>query len=98
LGANGERAVAVTNGTTIPHGVSAVLVNLTAINPSAKSFMAIFKDGIAWPGHSNINYSAGVTISNNATSAVSAATPGNVKVRNGASTCDFAIDVFGYYL
>jgi hypothetical protein len=98
LGTNGEFDVTVTNGTTIPHGVSAVLVNLTAVNPTAKSFMAIFKDGITWPGHSNLNYSAGATISNNATSAVSAATPGKVTVRNGASTSHFIVDVFGYYL
>jgi hypothetical protein len=98
LSPNTERDVPVTNGTTIPHGVSAVLVNLTAVNPNAKSFMAIFQDGIAWPGHSNLNYSAGATISNNATSAVSVATPGKVTVRNGASTSHFIVDVFGYYV
>ena len=95
LGTNGTRDVTVTNGTTIPDGVSAVLVNLTAINPSAKSFMSIYKQGIAFPGTSNINYSAGATISNNATCAVSATN--KVTVRNGASTCDFALDVFAYY-
>jgi hypothetical protein len=97
LGANQERVVPVTNGTTIPTGISAVLVNLTAVNPSAKSYMAIFQDGITWPGHSNLNYAAGATISNNATSAVSAASPGKVKVRNGASTSHFIVDVFAYY-
>ena len=93
-----ERAVNVTNGTTIPHGVSAVLTNLAVTPPSADGFLAMFKDGTTWPGTSNLNYSGGVFASNNATSAVSATTPGKVRIRCGGGTAHFVVDVFGYYL
>ena len=83
---------------TIPTGISAVLTNLACNNPSAAGFLAMFQDGTSWPGTSNLNFFAHQTTSNNATSAVSAATPGKVTVRCGGATTNFVVDVFGYYL
>ena len=87
----------VTNGSTIPHNASAVLTNLAVVSPSAAGFLAMFKDGTTWSGTSNLNFFAGQTASNNATSAVLNGATGTVKVRMGGATAHFVIDVFGYY-
>jgi hypothetical protein len=96
-----ERSVAVTNGTTIPHNVSAVLTNLAVTPAGSSGFLAMFKDGTTWPGTSNVNFPAGQFASNNATSAVklgaTASDPATVKIRIGGATAHFVIDVFGYY-
>jgi hypothetical protein len=99
LGNTQERSVIVTNGTTIPHSASAVLTNLAVTPSGADGFLAMFKDGTTWPGTSNLNYSAGVFASNNATSAVAlSGGDGKVRVRCGGGAVHFVIDVFGYYL
>ena len=72
-----------------------MLTNLAANNPSGTGFLAMYKQGTAWPGTSNLNYRAGVTISNNATSAISAAN--QVTVRCGGAATNVVVDVFGYY-
>ena len=91
----------VTNGTTIPHTVSAVLTNLAVTPAGADGFLAMFKDGTMWPGTSNLNFTAGQFASNNATSAVKTdatpTLPGRVRIRCGGASVHFVIDVFGYY-
>ena len=90
-----ERVVPVTNGTTIPHTASAVLVNLACNTPAAAGFLAMWQSGV-WPGHSNLNFAAGGASSNNATSAVVAGTPSTVKIR-ASTTTHVVVDVLGYY-
>jgi hypothetical protein len=97
LASDQERSVAVTNGTTIPHSATAVLTNLAVTPSSANGFLAMFKDGTGYPGHSNLNYTAGQFASNNATSAVSLASPAKVTIRCGGGSVHFVIDVLGYY-
>jgi len=100
LGNGVTRNVTVTGtfgASTIPTGISAVLCNLTCANPVGAGYLAMFEAGKTWSGTSNINYNNGQNISNNVTSAVSAASPGQVAVLNGGLSTDFIIDVFGYY-
>ena len=99
LGNGQERSVTVTNGSSIPHGASAVLTNLAVTPSGAEGFLAMFKDGTTWPGTSNLNYPAGQFASNNATSAVLfTGGVGKVKIHCGGGAVHFVIDVFGYYL
>ena len=98
LGNLQERSVTVTNGTTIPHSASAVLTNLAVTPSGADGFLAMFKHGTTWPMTSNLNYSAGVFASNNATSAVALDLgTGKVRIHCGGGAVHFVIDVFGYY-
>ena len=99
LGNGQERSVGVTNGTTIPHTVSAVLTNLACNNPSAAGFLAMFKSGTTWPGTSNLNFQAHQNISNSVTSTVTSVETDylTVNVRAGGAASNVVIDVFGWY-
>jgi len=98
LGNNAQRDVTVIGtfgSSVIPSGISSVLCNLTAAEPTGAGFLAMFEQNTTWSGTSNLNFNPGQDISNNATSAVS--TSGKVTVRNGGPATNFIIDVFGYY-
>jgi hypothetical protein len=85
------------NGTGVPDGATAALVNLTVTNTSAAGFLALFKGGIAWPGTSSINWDhAGQSIANLAVVALDASAGLAAYCALGAA-CDFIIDVIGYY-
>jgi hypothetical protein len=85
------------NSTGVPAGATAVLVNLTVANTSVAGFLALFKGGIAWPGTSSINWDhAGQAIANLAVVALDPTAKIAAYCTAGAS-CDFIIDVIGYY-
>jgi len=55
--ANGAvRVIDTTFGGAVPAGASAALVNLTVTNTSPAGFLALFANGISWPGNSSINW------------------------------------------
>jgi hypothetical protein len=100
LGAGQTRTVTVTgkfgSSPAIPTGVSAILCNLTCASPSGAGFLAMFQAGTSWSGTSNVNFNNGQDISNNATTAISPGSPGQVAVLCGAGATNFVVDVFGY--
>lgn len=51
----------------LPQNVSAVVANVTAVNPSAKGFLTAFPTGQAPPTASNVNFGPGQTIPNRVT-------------------------------
>lgn len=60
-------------------------------NAQAQGYLAVFSAVATYAGTSNINYFAGRTIANNATSAVDSSA--KINVRFGGGTTDFVIDV-----
>ncbi|HKN97067.1 MAG TPA: right-handed parallel beta-helix repeat-containing protein, partial [Pseudonocardiaceae bacterium] len=87
--------LAGTNG--IPAtGVRAVVLNVTAIDPSATSFLTVYADGTTRPDTPSINYVPGQTVTNLVTVPVGA--NGNVDFFNDLGTVDVTADVQGYYL
>jgi len=86
------------NGSGVPaSGVTGVMVSLTITNTSAVpgSFLAIFKNGIAFPGTSSINwFGANQTLAVTTVTAVDSAS--KVALFASSST-DLIIDVLGYY-
>jgi len=101
---SGERAVNVTtvgpglpgagSASGVPAGAVAVLANLTATNTVLVGWLAMWANGLPWPGHSNLNWStSGTNIANQCTSNLAG---GSVKVKS-AGKADFIVDVFGYY-
>lgn len=94
----GGRSVAlqVTGRTGVPStGVGAVLLNVTVTKPRAGGFVTVFPTGGTTPTASNVNFSAGQTISGFVIAKVG--TGGKVSLYTKA-TADLVVDVSGYFL
>jgi len=90
-----ERVIDARHGNAYPPGAIAVLMNLTATATNNGGWLAAFRNGIAFPGTSTLNWSATDTnIANSATVALDNADRFRVRC---AGSCDFAVDVVGYY-
>jgi hypothetical protein len=91
---NEERVIDL-SGTLIASGRAAV-VNVTATETGGPGFLALFADGIAYPGNSSVNFTTGgQTIAN---SAIVTMTAGKIKVRCGPAPTHVIIDVVGTLL
>ena len=77
-----------------PSGVTAVVVNVTAVAPSLNTYLSVFPDGVANPGTSNLNPSAGTALANLVEVGVS--TAGKIDVYNAAGTVNVVLDIEGY--
>ena len=77
-------------------GVVAVAVNVTAVNPTAESFVTAWPAGENRPLASNLNLAGGVTRPNMVIVKIGAG--GKVSLYNDAGTVDLLADVAGYYL
>ncbi len=75
-------------------GVTAVVVNVTAVAPSLNTYLSIFPDGVANPGTSNLNPSAGTALANLVEVGVS--TAGKIDVYNAVGTVNVVLDIEGY--
>lgn len=81
----------------VPIGASAVVLNLTASQPSAGGFITAYPTGANRPDVSNLNFVAGQTVPNLAV--VPLGTGGQVDLFNGSSgTVQLLADVFGYFV
>lgn len=95
LGALGTINVQIT-GTQVPHGATAVVVNLTGINDSTTpTYLAAFPTGEAVPTISNINLSSGQVDANLAI--VQLSSTGQITIFNSAGRADAVVDVQGYF-
>ncbi|MFE5764221.1 hypothetical protein ACFQ7H_22015, partial [Streptomyces sp. NPDC056492] len=77
-------------------GVTAVVLNVTATNPTMDSHVIAYPHGSARPTASNLNFTAGQTISNQVTVPVGA--DGTVDLYNNAGSADLIADISGYYV
>ncbi|GAB3070217.1 trypsin-like serine protease [Micromonospora schwarzwaldensis] len=76
-------------------GVSAVLVDVTAVSPTANTFLTMFPQGSARPATSSLNASIGEVIST--TQIVRPGPDGRVAVHNRAGTVHIVVEVHGYF-
>jgi hypothetical protein len=78
-------------------GVSAVVVNITAVTPSRSGYLTAYPTGGAVPNTSNVNFSAGEVVPNLAFVKLSA--NGSFTVMNSSTgTTEVVVDVAGYVL
>ncbi|MFZ3472300.1 N-acetylmuramoyl-L-alanine amidase [Streptomyces sp. 4.24] len=85
--------VAGTNG--IPaEGVTAVVLNVTATNPTAASYVSVFPSGTTRSSASNLNFTPGKTIPN---LVVVPVVDGKVSFYNNDGTVDLIADITGYF-
>ncbi|MER8042085.1 hypothetical protein [Streptomyces sp. NPDC094032] len=76
-------------------GVTAVVLNVTAVAPSAAGFVSVFPGGTVRTSASNLNFTAGTTIPN---LVVVPVVNGKVSFYNHAGSVDLLADVAGYYV
>ncbi|HYN93015.1 MAG TPA: hypothetical protein VES42_04115 [Pilimelia sp.] len=75
--------------------VSAVLIDVSTVSPTANTYLTLTGDGSPWPGVSMLNVKAGEVLSNSA--AVPVGANGKIAVYNSAGTTHIVIDVQGYF-
>ena len=96
VGPNGRLDLQVTGRGGVPgSGVSAVVMNLTAVSPTAGTFVTAWPAGQARPLASNLNVVAGQTAPNLVVVAVGAG--GKVSLFNLAGAVHLVADVAGWY-
>ena len=89
-------SLAVTDVGGVPAtGVSAVVLNVTATEPTTASYVTVFPTGAPRPLASNLNMVAGDTVPNRVVVPVGA--DGTVSLYNNAGSVHLVADVGGYY-
>ncbi|MGV8848851.1 MAG: hypothetical protein ACOH16_04810 [Propionibacteriaceae bacterium] len=97
LPALGSRTVQTSGLGNVPAGVSAVVVNVTAVTPQTAGYLSVYPSDGAVPTSSNVNFVAGQVVPNLAF--VKVAADGSFVVRNGsAGAMHVVVDVAGYVL
>lgn len=85
------------NASGVPIGATGVLANVTVVNTSANGFLVAYKQGVAVPTASTINwFQAGTIVANTTVVACDGAARIACYVPPSSST-DFFVDVIGYY-
>jgi hypothetical protein len=92
--ANAEISVDVTVG-SIPDNASGVIVNTTATQGTAPSYLTVYPSGVGLPLASNLNFKAGQDIPNLVI--VGVGTGGNVQVYNKDGQVHIIFDAVGYF-
>jgi hypothetical protein len=88
---------------SIPIGATAILINITAVSPTATSFLTLYASDAARPNASNLNFVAGQpptpNLVNVELSPPAMPVPGqSFNIYNDAGTVNVIGDVSGYYL
>lgn len=97
IGANTALAVTVADAHTIPTGVSAVAVNLTAIDEATGGYLTAYADGTSTPTTTTVSFSAGQAIGAMSIIPVNTSN-GRIDVYNASGgTTDVIADVVGYF-
>ncbi|WP_405365639.1 hypothetical protein [Kitasatospora sp. NBC_00039] len=83
----------------VPADTTAVVVNVTATDPTADGYLSLSAAGHPGtvPATSSLNFTAGTTVSNLVTVAVTPGTNPAITVYNHVGTTDVVLDVVGYY-
>jgi hypothetical protein len=79
---------------TVPVGVSAVAVNITAVGPTSAGFATVWPCDVPRPDSSNLNFAAGAVVANGVIAPVGAS--GKVCFWSSAQT-HFLVDIAGWF-
>jgi hypothetical protein len=78
----------------VPAGATAVVVNVTAVAPTKKTYLTLYPDGSGNPGTSNLNVLAGHVVANLVEVGLSSG--GKIDVLNPVGSINVVIDIEGY--
>jgi len=96
LGPGATLSLTVTNLNGVPPaGVSAVVLNVTAVVPSQAGFLTVWPAGATRPTASNINFVANQVVPNRVV--VKVGTAGQVSIYNPVGNVDVVADVNGWF-
>jgi outer membrane protein assembly factor BamB len=96
LGAGTTLDIQVTAAGGVPgSGAAAAILNVTATNTTAPSFLTVWPTGVTRPTASNLNWVRGQTAPNRVI--VPVGTGGKVSVYNSSGAADVIVDVSGYF-
>jgi uncharacterized protein (DUF1501 family) len=80
----------------VPANATAVVFQVTAVAPTAASFISVFPTGVERPETANLNFVAGQTVLNLVVAKLGA--NGNVDLFNAAGAVDIVVDLNGYFV
>lgn len=96
IGESGTLRVKVAGRGSVPaHGAGSVVLNVTAVGPSASSFMTVYPSDESRPTASNLNYTSGRTVANTVMAKLS--NDGYVTFFNRFGSTNLIVDVLGWY-
>ena len=95
VGPGGSATFPVADAGGVPSGASAVLLNVTAVSPTAATHLTAHPATSARPTASNLNVAAGVTQANQVV--VPLGSDGNVSIANHDGSTHVVADVAGYF-
>ncbi|MDP1806313.1 MAG: hypothetical protein Q8K72_14160, partial [Acidimicrobiales bacterium] len=76
-------------------GVTAVILNVIAVDPAVGGYLTVWPAGEPLPLASNLNFGTGQTVPNLVVAKVGAG--GKVSIYNGGGTAHLVADVAGWY-
>jgi len=94
VGAGGSISLRVGGVAGLPAGVTAVIMNVTVVGPTAASYVTVYPDGQPRPGTSSLDFVKGETIPN---LVIVPVVDGKVDFYNNAGTVNLIADITGYY-
>ena len=97
LVAGQQRSFSLAGRCGIPTTARAVAVNVTATEPTTQGHLIWFPSGAEKPRTSTVNYTAGLTIANDAIVPVGTSTGLTVHCGQASGTTHVVVDVTGYY-
>jgi uncharacterized protein YkwD len=96
VGPGGVTTVQVSGRAGVPaSGVSAVVVNLTATEPTAPGYLTVFPAGQPVPVAANLTFAPGQTVANLVVTTLGSG--GQLSIRNAAGSVHVVVDVAGWY-
>jgi hypothetical protein len=95
LAAGTPRTLAVAGVAGVPADAGSAVLNVTATNPTANTFVTVYPAGAAPPTASTLNVAANQTIANLVTAKIGQG--GRVAVANAVGQADVVVDLVGYY-
>lgn len=96
IGPKASISLTVTGKGGVPAtGVAAIVVNVTAVQPTASTFLTVYPAGEARPTASNLNAPARAVIPNLVSSKVGS--NGRIVLYNHAGATDVVVDIAGWY-
>ena len=96
LGQSSNNSVEVAGVGPVPSGATAAVVNVTSVNSTASSYIAVWPTGAAKPTASTLNPRPGVPVPNLAYLKLGAG--GRLSLYNNSGSTDYIVDVFGYVI
>lgn len=95
LGSGATMQLAVLGSAVPGAGVSAVLLNVTAVNETSRTgYLTLFPSGVSRPISSTLNYRGNTAIANQAL--VRVGSDGTISITNSAGTTDVVVDIVGW--